>query len=224
MGNSHAHKNNNTSSKADKSKIKLQLHKSLTIWLKVARTKMYILETHLQTSHPNSSTSETASSLILEIMNCTFNVHATVTDFQRKQSEKNVIKSQLDQFTIEASLIQNKLKNLVANSLKIASKRQKPTYVRAKNLIVSAPENLRYSQNLLWKTNHQDIEVFDSTNHSSIQSKNYSFVQPRLNYVSSNQPNHKNNNNSKNGTKLRSASAVDYSQTIVTDLSEVISL
>merc|ERR1712217_761252 len=90
MGNSHTHQIN-VSSRSNKAQIKLQLHKTLTSWLKVARAKMYILETHLQTSRPNSHTSETASSLILEIMNCTFSVHSMVTDFQRKLTEKNFL-------------------------------------------------------------------------------------------------------------------------------------
>ena len=89
---------------------------------------MYILETHLQTSRPNVNTSETASALILEIMNCTFSVHSTVGDLRRKLSEKSFDKYQLDQFTLEANGIQSKLRRLLSRSLKVGSEKKKANY------------------------------------------------------------------------------------------------
>lgn len=134
MGNSNTNKSNtntnkiNSESKSSKKQLRHQIHKTLTGWLKVARAKMYILETHLQTSRPNVNTSETASALILEIMNCTFSVHSTVGDLGRKLSEKSFDKYQLDQFTLEANGIQSKLRRLLSRSLKVGSEKKQANY------------------------------------------------------------------------------------------------
>jgi len=154
--------------------MKLQLHKTLTGWLKVARAKMYILETHLQTSRPDVNTSETASALILEIMNCTFSVHSTVEDLGRKLSDKSFVKYQLDQFTMEANGIQSKLRGLLSRSLKVGAaegEKKQASYVNQKKLLI-LPESLRHSHKLLWKSNDRDIELCNSFKLNSTHQKN----------------------------------------------------
>jgi len=178
MGNSNTSKNTlnprkpNFETKSSKNQLKLQLHKTLTGWLKVARAKMYILETHLQTCRPNANTSESASALILEIMNCTFSVHSTIGDLGRKLSEKSFVKYQLDQFTLEANGIQSRLKGLLSRSLKVGGGGEKKhtTYLNPKNRMI-LPESLRHSQKLLWKSN-RDIEICNSFKLNSTHQQN----------------------------------------------------